>query len=495
MSGQQPKSKDRPNLDTVSVLDEHGSRKYVYPADAKGRWSRLKPFVYSILIALYVALPFVTINGNPAVWIDLPKRHFYLFGATFNAQDFYMMFFVLTGIGFTLIVAAAVFGRVWCGWACPQTVFLDGVFRRIERWIEGPAEKRRRLAASPMSGEKFMKGLAKHSIYLVLAVVIAHVFLAYFASAKGLGAMITEGPGDHPTTFAWAVGMTAVIYGNFWWFREQLCIVICPYGRLQSVLHDADTVNVIYDRSRGEPRGKLKAKEDGEPVGDCIDCGRCIAVCPTGIDIRNGHQLECIGCSYCIDACDEIMTKVGRPKGLIRYDSERMVTEGKRRFWRPRVFFYGFMGLLGLTVAAIVISSNDIFEAEVLRGGGSTFELSDEAVINNLRVHVVNKHNDATTFTLTLPEAAKPFVTLPQPSVTLQRFEDHHMPVLVKVPFETWHRDMVLPLRVDDSHSGTHRMLELKLIGPHRRMKARQGAETPPAANTPAPGATPEAPR
>ncbi len=493
MSTIEPKKDGKPNLDTVSVLDEKGSRKYVYPADARGKWSRIKPFVYAVLIAVYVSLPFIEVGGNPAVWIDLPKRHFYLFGATFNAQDFYMMFFVLTGIGFTLIVAAAVFGRVWCGWACPQTVFLDGVFRRIERWIEGPAEKRRRLANGPWTSEKIAKRILKHAIYLILAIVIAHTFLAYFSSAEGLGAMITEGPGAHPVTFGWAVALSAIIYGNFWWFREQLCIVICPYGRLQSVLQDADTINVTYDARRGEPRGKLKAKEADPTLGDCIDCGRCIAVCPTGIDIRNGHQLECIGCSYCIDACDEIMTKVGRPTGLIRYDSERAVTEGRRRFWRPRIFFYAFMGLAGLTVATIVISSNDVFEAEVLRGGGTTFTLLDDAVVNNLRIHVVNKHNAPTTFTLTVPEEGRRFITLPQPSVTLERFEDHDMPVLVKIPFEDYRRDMPLPLRIDDSHSGTHRMLELKILGPTRPMKPKNPAtgNHPVVPDAPKPEATP----
>jgi len=487
MSTIEPKGGHRPNLDTVSVLDDQGSRKYVYPADTKGRWTRLKPFVYAILIALYASLPFITINGNPAVWIDLPKRHFFLLGATFNAQDFYMMFFVLTGIGFTLIVTAAVFGRLWCGWACPQTVFLDGVFRRIERWIEGPAEKRRRLANGPMTTEKFFKKLLKHAIYLVLAVVIAHIFLAYFVSVDGLEAMITEGPAEHGTTFGWAVAMSLIIYGNFWWFREQLCIVICPYGRLQSVLQDADTINVIYDSTRGEPRGKIKAKAAGEPVGDCIDCGRCIAVCPTGIDIRNGNQLECIGCTYCIDACDEIMVKVNRPKGLIRYDSERMITEGKRRFWRPRLFFYMFMGIAGLTVAIVIISQNKVFEATVLRGG-STFVLGDTEVINNMRVQVVNKHNADTTFTLSaLPETAA-YITLPQPSVTLPRFGDYDLPVLVKVPYDKFERNMEIPLRVDDSHSGTHRIVIMKMLGPHRRMKPKtptETTETPPIGETP----------
>lgn len=449
------------------MLDREGGRKYVYPADARGRWSRLKPVVELALIAIYVALPFIEIGGHPAIWIDLPKRHFYLFGATFNAQDFYLAFFVLTGIGFTLIVAAALFGRVWCGWACPQTVFLDGVFRRVERWLEGPAERRRKLAAGPMTAGKFWRKAAKHAIYFVLATVIAHVFLAYFASVDQLGRMISEGPGAHMGTFVWAVGLTALIYGNFWWFREQLCIVICPYGRLQSVLQDQDTINVIYDHQRGEPRGKAKAKE-AEHLGDCVDCFRCVAVCPTNIDIRNGHQLECIGCAYCVDACDEVMLKLGRAPGLIRHDSLRAVEEGKRRFWRPRVFFYGFMGVLGLVVATIVIANNDDFEAEVLRATGTPFVVTEAYVQNQVRVHIVNKHGVPATFRITPSAEAAPRVTLTEPEVTLEPFGDHDLPIVVRIPVAEWRRGIVLSLEATSSASPEVKHLTIEVLGPHR---------------------------
>lgn len=468
--------KDSPNLDSLSVLDDHGSRKYVYPADAKGRWSRLKPWVYTVLIGIYVALPFIRVGGNPAVWIDLPHRHFYLFGATFNAQDFYLAFFAVTGIGFTLIVAAGLFGRVWCGWACPQTVFLDGVFRRIERWIEGPANVRRRLADGPWTTEKIVKKSLKHFVYFILATAIAHVFLAYFSSTDQLGRMIVDGPAAHPGTFTWAVVLTIIIYGNFWWFREQLCIVICPYGRLQSVLQDKDTINIIYDRKRGEPRGKPKVKgaEEKEGVGDCVDCNRCVAVCPTKIDIRNGHQLECIGCAYCADACDEVMTKLGRVRGLIRHDSLRSVEEGRRRFWRPRVFFYLFMGILGLVVAVFVISQNDPFEAEVLRASGSPFSIVQrkdggaEAVENQVRVHLVNKHPAKATFEVVATPEAVPYVTLAQPKVTLEPFADHDLPVLVRIPAAEWKKGIVLYLDVHDTELAEARRIKIEVLGPNR---------------------------
>ncbi len=462
-----------PNLDSLSMLDEQGSRRYVYPADVRGRWSRLKPFVEVALIAIYVALPLIEINGNPAIWINLPERHFYLFGATFNAQDFYLAFFAFSGLGFFLIVLAGLFGRIWCGWACPQTVFLGGLFRRVERWLEGPAERRRKLAAAPMSPGKFWLKLTKHVIYFVLSLAIAHVFLSYFSGAAQLGRMITEGPGEHPGTFAWAVAMTAIIYGNFWWFREQLCIVVCPYGRLQSVLQDKDTINIIYDHKRGEPRGKAKAKtlETGEALGDCVDCFRCVAVCPTRIDIRQGLQLECIGCALCADACDEVMVKLGREPGLIRHDSLRSVEEGRRRFWRPRVFFYAFMGLVGLAVAIVLISRNDDFEAEVLRASGSPFSISEAGVDNQVRVHVVNKAGETAVFHITpTPEAAR-FVTLAQPVITLEPFDDHDLPVLVHIPAADWKKGIVLELEVTSSASPEVKHVTIEVLGPHRLAK------------------------
>ncbi len=477
-----------PDVERLAVLDGTGGRRYVYPADARGRWSRLKPFVYLVLISIYVALPFVDIGGNPAVWINLPERHFYLFGATFNAQDFYLAFFIFTAIGFALIVAAALFGRVWCGWACPQTVFLDGVFRRVERWIEGPAERRRRAASEPMSLETLVRKTLKHVLYAILSLVIAHVFLAYFSSADQLGRMIVEGPGEHPGTFAWAVVLTLIIYGNFWWFREQLCIVICPYGRLQSALQDQDTINVIYDHVRGEPRGKAKkaaspAAATGSPfnilqpapapaVGDCVACNRCVAVCPTGIDIRQGHQLECVGCAYCIDACDEIMVKLDRPKGLIRYDSLRSVETKQRRFWRPRLMFYAGAGLVGLVVAGIVISHSDAFEAEVMRSTGSPFAVVDGGVENQLRVHVVNKHGKRAAFHLSAAPEDAAFITLPQPDVTLDAFADHALPVIVRIPGDAWKQGKEVHLVITHSLVAEPRRLEIQVLGPHRIVKS-----------------------
>ncbi|TNF37028.1 MAG: cytochrome c oxidase accessory protein CcoG [Deltaproteobacteria bacterium] len=464
--------KSGPNLDSVSVLDEHGSRKYVYPADVKGRWSRVKPWVYTVLIAIYAALPFVHIGGHPAVHIDLPNRHFYLFGATYNSQDFYLAFFVVAGIGFSLIVIAALWGRLWCGWACPQTVFLDGVFRRIERWIEGPAAKRRRLADGPLTLEKLWKGTLKHAIYLALSVTIAHVFLAYFTSVETLAAMIEDGPSGHMGTFMWAAIFTAIIYGNFWWFREQLCIVICPYGRLQSVLQDRDTINVQYDHVRGEPRGKVRAKEEDPSVGDCIDCGRCIAVCPTQIDIRSGPQLECIGCAYCIDACDDMMAKVGRPPGLIRYDSLAGVEEGQRRSYkRPRVIAYAVVGIILFTVAGIVMSKNDTFETNMIRVQGAPYQLTETTIENTFRIHVVNKRNGLTTFTVKPSAEFADDIFIPQSEVELKTFEGREIPVVVKLPLDRYKHGMKVHIIVTDTTSGESEDVGVEVLGPRRPVR------------------------
>lgn len=467
----------KPNLDTLSVLDDKGSRKYVYPADARGRFSRAKPWIYLVLIAIYMALPFLEVAGRPAVLVDISQRRFFFFGLTLNAQDFWLAFFVLTGIGFTLIVLAALWGRVWCGYACPQTVFLDGVFRRVERWIEGNAEQRRRLAASPWTAEKLAKVGSKHVIYLSLSFVIAHVFLAYFVGAEQLGLMIADGPGDHMSTFIPALIFMAIIYGNFWWFREQLCIIICPYGRLQSVLQDKDTINIVYDNVRGEPRGKAKKKVDfpilnaevsAQSQGDCIDCGRCIAVCPTGIDIRNGHQLECIGCAYCIDACDEMMVKVERPKGLIRYDSQRGVEEKKHRFFRPRVFFYGFMGAVGFTVASFVMVNNDAFEANLLRAKATPFVLENDGVKNGASLHVINKSPESAVFKVTPSAGSERFIELPVTELEVNPFEGRDLPLVVRVPRADYKAGMKVGLDVHASYTDEVKHVEVKVLGPPR---------------------------
>ena len=451
-----------PNLDSLSMLDTRGRRRTIHPADVRGRFRRAKPWVYAALIGLYAALPLIEINGHPSILIDLPRRHFYLFGATFNAQDAWLLFFILTGIGFALIVISSLWGRIWCGWACPQTVFLDGVFRSVERWVLGNHIQRMRLDDAPWTAGKVARKGLLHAIYVGLSFVVTQIFLAYFLSAEELFAAIVNGPEGHESAFTWSVAMTTILYFNFWWFREQLCIVVCPYGRLQSVLEDRDTLIIGYDQNRGEPRGKAKDAN----AGDCVDCKRCVAVCPTHIDIRNGLQLECIGCAYCIDACDEIMDKLKRPRGLVRYDSLRGLDGEEPRFWRPRVFAYLVAGLVGLGVAALAFSSHEPFAANVLRIRGVPFTVQGETVHNHLRVHVTHKGGEPATYRVSAPEGQPARVVLPQPEIRLDEFKGHDLPAVVSLPRAELKPGTEVTLVVTELESGATKTLTIPVLGP-----------------------------
>ncbi len=311
-----PRSSSRSGT-SVTTIREDGSRRFLFPADVSGRFARARRAVALVLIAVYFLLPWIPVGGYPAVFLDVAHRRFHLFGLTLAAQDLWLLFFLISGLGFGLFFLTALLGRIWCGWACPQTVFLDQVYRRVERWIDGDAVQRRWLAAAPWSVSKLLRRAAKHAIYLVLAIAITHLFLAYYVSIPAVWGMMRDAPADNWGTFVFIAAATGIVYFDFAWFREQLCIVLCPYGRIQSALTDDHTLVIGYDWARGEPRGKPAAPG----AGDCVGCDRCVHVCPTGIDIRQGLQLECVGCSACVDACDEVMSRLGRRPGLIRYDS------------------------------------------------------------------------------------------------------------------------------------------------------------------------------
>ena len=443
-----------------SALRPDGGRAFIVPADVSGRLTTLRRIFFAVLLLVYVLTPWIQVGGHPAVFLDIEHRAFYLFGATFNAQDVWLVFFLVSGMGFLLLLVTALWGRVWCGYACPQTVFLEGVYRSIERAIEGPRNirlKRERAGAS--FALIWRKGL-KHLVFIVLSVMVAHVLLSYFVSLPGLFVMVRDRPAEHPEAFAWAFGMSGLMYFNFAWFREQFCIVICPYGRLQSVLTDQDSLVIGYDKRRGEPRGKAKDTERGA----CVDCGRCVAVCPTGIDIRNGLQLECIGCTACVDACDEIMVRTKQPKGLIRYDSLNGFAGVARRFLRPRVFVYAALGVVGLLVATLSVRARTPFEANLLRLQGAPFVLEngDAQVRNALELHLVNKHAGPVTFTLSGEPAGQLSYVFAQPRVTLGSLRALRVPVFVTAPNDGGRR--VLKIQVSDGSSS--RVVEVPFVAP-----------------------------
>ncbi len=457
----------RPDLDTVYTINEDGSRNFLHPADVKGVWQVRKNLIFAVLLLIYAVLPWIRIGGDPAILLDLPRRQAFLFGMTFTNQDFYLAFFVITGIGFALIMTTALWGRLWCGYACPQTVFMEGVFRRIERWIEGPRDVRIRRNLGPLTGAKLWRKGLKHAIFIALSFLIAHVFLSYFIPVRELFSVMRGGPAGHWATFLWTFFWWVTLYFNYAWFREQTCLIICPYGRMQSSLIDDDTIIIGYDENRGEPRSKA-----ADDAGDCIDCFRCVAVCPTGIDIRSGLQMECIGCANCIDACDDIMDRIDRPRGLVRYDSQRGFDGEKRRsLFRPRVFIYAALGLLGLVVATLAVGKRSAFEVRMLRAKGLPYVVEETMVRNLISLRIQNKGADAQTYFIRPDETsqAEEYGTefiLSQKRVALDGFADARVPIFIKVPLDHYSAPFPISFTVTDSASGLERTVEMKFRGP-----------------------------
>jgi cytochrome c oxidase accessory protein FixG len=447
----------------ASSLRADGSRNYVHPADVTGRFDRRRKLAFTALVALLVALPWIEVGGRPAVFLDFQHRSFYLFGGTFNAQDTWMLFFLLSGIGFALISLTALFGRIWCGYACPQTVFLEGIFRPIERLLEGPRNERLHRNAGPLSWDKLWRKTLKHAVFLVLAFLVAHIIVSYFVSLPGLYAMVLHSPAAHPEAFVWATGLTLLVYFDMAWFREQMCLIICPYGRLQSVLTDKDTLVIGYDGKRGEPRGKASVPDHG----DCVDCNRCVVVCPTGIDIRNGLQLDCVGCARCVDACDEIMHKLGRPAGLVRYDSQAGLSHEPKRFLRPRVYLYGVLGVMGIIAVSTAVARSQPFEANLLRlRGAPPFIVDNGHIRNAFEVHVVNKRSARATFELRGDGDPRLQYVIGMPKVELAALQDRRIPVFVQFERGTVKDGERAALSVVQV-GGETVVLQAPLLGPH----------------------------
>ena len=441
------------------ALPLDGRRRAVQPADVTGRFHNARRLVFLALIALWIALPWIPVGGHPAVFIDIDRRTLYLFGATFNAQDTWLLFFLMTGVGFSLLFSTTLLGRAWCGWACPQTVFLEGVYRRVERWIEGPRDRRLRRNAAPWGAEKVLRKGASQAAYVALSFLIAHVFLAYFASLPKTFEMVRHSPGAHPEAFAWAAAVTVVLYLNFAFFREQLCVVICPYGRLQSVLTDPQSLLVGYDERRGEPRGK----KGTEGAGDCVDCKRCITVCPTGVDIRRGQQLECVACTACIDACDDVMDRLGRPRGLIRYDSHEGLQGRPRRILRPRVFFYSALMVIGAVVAFVATRHHTDFEVNLLRLQGEPYTLVGDEVRDSLSLHIVNKVATPRAFQIEVEPVDGMGVVLPTPTVSLGPMGDARVPVFLSMPRSRFHGHLQVHVTVRRGDQATD---AIQVVGP-----------------------------
>jgi cytochrome c oxidase accessory protein FixG len=429
-----------------------------------GRWATYRRVVYALLVVFWAALPWIPVGGHPAVFLDIEKRQFFLFGLTANAQDIPLMFFAITGLGFGLLYLTALLGRVWCGWACPQTVFIESLFRPLERLINGPRNAAMKRADGPMTFDRGWRTALTHAAYVVAAVLVAHVFLAYFVSLPKLFAIVRTKPSEHPEAFAWMLGTTALFYVNFGHFREQFCVVMCPYGRLQSVLLDDDSLVVGYDEKRGEPRGKGKREPatatQATAKGDCVDCHRCVVVCPTGIDIRDGLQLDCIACTACIDACDEVMEKVGRPTGLIRYDSLNGLRGEKRRVLRPRVYAYTGLLVLGVVVATTFFAKRTPFEANILRLPGIPYTRENGNLRNAFEVHLVNKESTPVTFTLEPVGPPDMTYVMSTREVTLDGLGQRRVPIFVTMEQAKFTGDRPVVVRIMPKQGG--KVLEAK---------------------------------
>ena len=382
--------------DSIATIDDSGERNFIFPKKPKGRFYNYRTYVSWLLLAIMIASPFIKIKGNQFLLFNVLERKFHIFGFPFWPQDFHLLVISMLVSVVFVILFTVIFGRIFCGWMCPQTIFMEMVFRKVEYLIEGDRSKQIKLDKQKWDAEKIKKRILKWITFFIISFIISNVFLAYIIGSDEVLGYISDGPLEHLSTLVYLLVFTGVFYFIFAWFREQVCIIVCPYGRLQGVLLDNKSINVAYDFVRGEGdngREKLRKDEDRDELGygDCIDCKQCVLVCPTGIDIRNGTQLECINCTACIDACDEIMDKTGFDRGLIRYASEDEIEKKEKFKFNARLIAYSVILtiLVGVLVTMLFLR-NDV-EATILRLPGQTFQSTKTSIKNVYTVKFINK--------------------------------------------------------------------------------------------------------
>ncbi len=459
----------------LSTLTRDGTRRWMYPVPSPGKFLDRRKLVAWVLILLYLLLPVLRIGGRPAVLLDFIHRQFALFGIVFYPTDTILLMLFLIGILLTVVIGTALLGRVWCGWACPQTVYLEFLFRPVERLIEGPEHVRKRRNSGPLTFDKVWRKVTKICIFLVFSLVLAHTFVAYFVGWTVLLQWIQGAPVGHIGFFVMMALTTGLILFNFGFFREQMCTITCPYARMQSVLLDVDSLIVSYDTTRGEPRSKRSKKKLGEEAagiipaqGDCIDCGACVRTCPTGIDIRDGLQMECITCTQCIDACDSIMDRIGKPRGLVRYTSENELAGKSTRILRPRTLIYSVLLLAVFSVFTIALTSRSNFDINVGRSVGDPFTvLPDGRIANRLRFRIRNQTADDATFWITALEPSDAEIRMVGVNdVPLAPGEMKHVESWVIIPPEAFTSDSVEGrFRIDFSNT-ENTELTFVLLGP-----------------------------
>lgn len=469
--------------DSVATISKEGKRNFINPKKPKGKLYNLRTAFSIFYLIVFFSLPFIYVNDEPLLMFNVLERKFIIFGMIFWPQDFFIFGIAMLTFVVFIVLFTVIFGRVFCGWACPQTIFMEMVFRKIEYWIDGDSAKQKQLRAMPWNFEKFFKRALKFKVFFLISFIIANFFLAYLIGMHELIGYI-EVPSEHIGTFISLLIFTCVFFFVYWWFREQACIVVCPYGRLQGVMLDKNSIIVAYDYVRGEPRGKKSKepeikdsdKEDDckctdckgngkckdladhfnslQPVGDCIDCKACVRVCPTGIDIRNGTQMECINCTACVDACDDIMTSLNRPTGLIRYASENSIKTGKKLQFNARIKGYSIVLTLLLGLLVFLLVSRTDLDVRLMRTAGMSYTSMPDGTIANLyNLKLSNKTHKEIKYSLKLENIPGEILVIGENDMTVKKEDYTHCQFFVKLNrnlVKSWKTELKIGLYQDD---------------------------------------------
>ena len=413
----------------LSTLEHDGSRRWMRPRLSMGGFWKARRVVAYILMAVFVAIPHIHVAGKPLILLDIVAREFTILGFTFLPTDTLLLALFMLSVFLGIVLVTAITGRAWCGWACPQTVYMEYLFRPIDRLFEGTVGKGGK-AKRDMSG---WRSVARVGVYLVLSMFLAHTFLAYFVGVERLSVWVRSSPLQHPMAFFVMAGTTVAMLFDFLFFREQLCTLACPYGRFQSVMLDPNSLIVGYDFNRGEPRRKGKRSTNEANIGDCVDCGQCVVVCPTGIDIRDGLQMECINCTQCIDACNDVMQRVGKPTGLIRYTSQNSLEGKSNKLIRGRTIIYPLI-LVGVLVGlGFAVASKTGFDARVIRGKGNPFSFdANRNVMNPFSIRLVNRTDETQTYTMSFEDSSLTLEVVDETDLQIPAGKTRLVPIVVR---------------------------------------------------------------
>ncbi len=458
-----------PEEDLLYSMTADGKRKFIHPVVHKGKYWKIRRAMAVPLIVLFFVLPWIPIGGKPAVFLDLASRQFHILGGTFHPTDNILLAALGVSIIISVFFVTSTSGRMWCGYACPQTVYLEFIFRPIEIWLEGKPVQQRKLNAAPWSLKKFGVKAAKWFLWAVIALAMSATFISYFVGWNYLTGVVAANPGANAVLVGVILFVAGMIVFDFGWFRDQMCTVACPYGRLQNVLADPDTILVAYDQKRGDPKTKLKDRILGGTYGDCIDCRSCVNACPTGTDIRRGLQPECIGSAQCIDACDVVMHKTGKPPGLIRYTSEREQAGGLRRIWRPRnIIYLILLTATWGTLAALILNRGDAL-VEVIRGGREPYRiLMTGEVANQQRLRFTNQLAATQSFTVEVVDPPGAKLVLSESPIVVEPARLATINVVTTVPAKVFKDGQAEGRYVVTSDRGFKKEVKFLLLGPYQ---------------------------